>query len=122
MSEQVEPEPIYERDNDQDHPKEDMIRESSAADWAMTTVELPVSVYEDLRMLAADEQVDPVQMLARLVTTAQRRRAQRHEVAAGESERGTGNALQGLLSLATDLGVDDLSEQHDHYLYGTEKK
>ncbi len=30
--------------------------------------------------------------------------------------------LQQLLSLATDLGVDDLAEQHDHYLYGTEKR
>ena len=32
------------------------------------------------------------------------------------------NALQELLDLATDLGVDDLAEQHDHYLCGTEKQ
>ncbi|MEA3309643.1 MAG: antitoxin family protein [Chloroflexota bacterium] len=30
--------------------------------------------------------------------------------------------LQQLLALTTDLGVDDLAEQHDHYLYGTEKR
>lgn len=33
-----------------------------------------------------------------------------------------GTVLQQLLSLATDLGVNDLAEQHDHYLYGTEKQ
>jgi len=30
--------------------------------------------------------------------------------------------LQQLLSLSTDLGVDDLAEQHDHYLYETAKR
>jgi predicted DNA-binding antitoxin AbrB/MazE fold protein len=38
-----------------------------------------------------------------------------------EAEAGA-TVLQCLLSLATDLGVDDLAEQHDHYLYGTEKR
>lgn len=33
-----------------------------------------------------------------------------------------GTVLRKLLSLSTDLGVDDLAEQHDHYLYGTEKR
>jgi predicted DNA-binding antitoxin AbrB/MazE fold protein len=32
------------------------------------------------------------------------------------------NVLQRLAVLATDLGVDDLAEQHDHYLYRTEKQ
>jgi hypothetical protein len=36
-------------------------------------------------------------------------------------DRSTGNVLQKLASLAADLGVDDLAEQHDHYLYGIEK-
>ena len=26
-----------------------------------------------------------------------------------------------LANMAEDLGIDDLAEQHDHYLYGTEK-
>jgi len=34
----------------------------------------------------------------------------------------TTTAFQRILSRATDLGVSDLSEQHDHYLYGTEKR
>jgi len=33
----------------------------------------------------------------------------------------TSHVLQQLLTLATDLGVDDLAEHHDHYLYGVEK-
>lgn len=30
--------------------------------------------------------------------------------------------LAGLATLAEDLGVDDLAEQHDHYLYGTPRR
>ncbi len=33
-------------------------------------------------------------------------------------KKGTFTALA---EMAQDLGVDDLAEQHDHYLYGTEK-
>lgn len=38
------------------------------------------------------------------------------------SEAQSGHVLQDLVALATDLGVDDLAEQHDHYLYGVEKQ
>lgn len=31
-------------------------------------------------------------------------------------------ALRKIAARATDLGVSDLAAQHDHYLYGTEKK
>ena len=31
-------------------------------------------------------------------------------------------AFERILARATDLGVSDLAEQHDHYLYGTEKQ
>jgi len=30
--------------------------------------------------------------------------------------------LDSLAAMAEDLGIDDLAEQHDYYLYGTEKK
>jgi predicted DNA-binding antitoxin AbrB/MazE fold protein len=40
------------------------------------------------------------------------------EVAATEE----GHILYDLLALAEDLGVNDLAEQHDHYLYGVEKQ
>jgi hypothetical protein len=32
------------------------------------------------------------------------------------------NILQRLSERAMDLGVSDLAAQHDHYLYGTEKR
>lgn len=32
------------------------------------------------------------------------------------------NILQKLSSRAMDLGISDLAEQHDHYLYGTPKR
>lgn len=31
------------------------------------------------------------------------------------------NVLSKLISISEDLGIEDLSENHDHYLYGTEK-
>jgi hypothetical protein len=30
--------------------------------------------------------------------------------------------LAGLLQFAMDMGIPDLAEQHDHYLYGTPKR
>lgn len=31
-------------------------------------------------------------------------------------------AFQNILERATDLGISDLAEQHNHYLYGAEKR
>lgn len=42
------------------------------------------------------------------------------EVAAAATEEG--HILYDLLALAKDLGVQDLAEHHDHYLYGVEKE
>jgi len=39
----------------------------------------------------------------------------------GEAESGSG-PFDRILALAQDLGVPDLAEQHDHYLYGTPKR
>lgn len=39
-----------------------------------------------------------------------------------EPAQPTEPTLHRLLALATDLGVSDLAEQHDHYLYGVEKR
>jgi hypothetical protein len=122
MDENKNPEPAYQEPDDPERAREDAIREHTTADWGTTTIELPIGVYEDLKALAAEEQLDPVQVLARLVTMAWRRRAQKREIAEEEHQQRTGKVLQELLSLATDLGVEDLAEQHDHYLYGTEKR
>ena len=122
MDENKNPEPIYRDHSDQEQAQENILRESAATGWGMTTIEPPVSVYDDLKRLAADEQSDPVRVLVRLVTDARQQQSLRREAPGERSEQRTGNVLQGLLTLATDLGVDDLAEQHDHYLYGTEKR
>jgi len=37
------------------------------------------------------------------------------------ASRATTAAFQQMLAMATDLGVTDLAEQHDHYLYGVDR-
>lgn len=39
-----------------------------------------------------------------------------------ESKPASESSLRRILQLARDLGLPDLAEQHDHYLYGTPKK
>jgi len=75
-------------------------------------LELPASVYADLESLAETEQTEPSEIIARLV------RAARCESQAEPTTR----AFRRILERATDLGVADLAEQHDHYLYGVDKK
>jgi len=38
------------------------------------------------------------------------------------SEKSEKNVLKRILARAEDLGISDLADQHDHYLYGTEKR
>jgi hypothetical protein len=38
-----------------------------------------------------------------------------------EPTKQQGNVLQKIASQAQDLGVSDLAQQHDHYIYGTAK-
>jgi hypothetical protein len=75
-------------------------------------LEVPASIYADLEHLADDEQVEPVDMIARLVEAAY----QQHQAAPPT------HAFHKILERATDLGISDLAEQHDHYLYGVDKK
>ena len=77
------------------------------------TIELPAQLYTQLQKLAADEQSDPIQVLVRLLTSAMQQRY---------PSRPSTRAFQRILERATDLGVTDLAEQHDHYLYGVEKQ
>ncbi len=44
-------------------------------DTGMVTLQLSDQVYADLQSLAADEQTDPAEVVARLVANARRRRA-----------------------------------------------
>jgi hypothetical protein len=77
------------------------------------TVELPVNLYSELQLLTEQENAsDPVEMIARLVAEAKEKRVYPQLTP----------AFQRILERATDLGVDDLAAQHDHYLYGTDKR
>jgi hypothetical protein len=77
------------------------------------TVKLPKDLYARLDTLAKQESTDVVELLSRLAASATAPRSQ--------AEPST-TAFQRILDRATDLGVSDLAEQHDHYLYGTEKQ
>ena len=77
------------------------------------TVELPVNLYSELQSLTEQENAsDPVEMIARLVAEAREKHSYPQPTL----------AFQRILDRATDLGVDDLSAQHDHYLYGIDKR
>jgi len=69
-------------------------------------------LYRQLQMLAEDEQTDIVELLRRLLAATNGNKTQ---------PQATTRAFQRILDRATDLGVTDLAEQHDHYLYGAEK-
>ena len=77
------------------------------------TVKLPKELYTRLDSLAKQERTDLVELLNRLATSGTPPQAQAEPSTA---------AFQRILSRAADLGVSDLAEQHDHYLYGTEKQ
>ena len=70
------------------------------------TLQLPASLYAALESLATDEQVEPVDLVARLVDAAHQQR---------QVEPPT-RAFRRILERAEDLGITDLAEQHDHYL------
>jgi hypothetical protein len=61
------------------------------------TFQLPAQLYADLQSLAADEQTDPVEVIARLVATARQRRAWVQDLTALREEiRREGGLLVGV--------------------------
>jgi hypothetical protein len=101
--------------------KPSALREAGEADQETITVELPSEVYDGLRVLGAKQRIDPVQVLADLVKRAQVLWVPDSAAVEDPAPKEPG-LLEQIASLAQDLGVEDLSEQHDHYLYGTEKR
>ncbi|MCX6029861.1 MAG: hypothetical protein NT169_11255 [Chloroflexi bacterium] len=77
------------------------------------TIELPRPLYVRLETLAKEERTDLIDLLSRLATSAAEPRPR---------SKPSTLAFQRILDRATDLGVSDLAEQHDHYLYGVEKQ
>jgi len=92
---------------------------TSKGQTAMTTE--VASIIEQARKLTPREQLELIRALAGLVDSELAGDAQ-PEPPILETTQPTGTALQALLASATELGVSDLAEQHDHYLYGTEKR
>ncbi len=80
---------------------------------ATVTIELPTQLYRQLEILANAEQADLVELLNRWVESAAKEQMERQVSVP---------ALRSILERATDLGVSDLSAQHDHFLYGVEKR
>ena len=79
---------------------------------AIVILELPSNLYEKLQSLATEEQTEPIELIARLVALAD----QQHQ------PKSPTPAFRCILERATDLGIPDLAEQHDHYLYRVEKQ
>ena len=80
---------------------------------ATVTLKLPTQLYTRLQARAREERTDVVELLNRLV--------EKTDFAPAAQTPST-QAFQSILERATDLGVSDLAEQHDHYLYGVDKR
>ena len=74
-------------------------------------LELPLNLYTQLQEMAADEEKDLIALIEQLLAEAQKQKEVKPK-----------SAFENILSYATDLGVSDLAENHDHYLYGVDKK
>jgi len=98
-----------------------VLRETTAAGQETVTLELPSEIYDGLQQLADQDQIDLIRELDSLVKRALL--LQVHDAPAQERPASTEpDLLRRLASLAQNLGVEDLAEQHDHYLYGTGKR
>ena len=80
---------------------------------ATVTLKLPTQLYTRLQARAREERTDVVELLNRLVEKTD---------SAPAAQTPSTQAFQSILERATDLGVSDLAEQHDHYLYGVDKR
>jgi len=76
------------------------------------TLELPVQLYTQLQSKADAERTDIIELLRRLVVATNGHQVQ---------PQATTLAFERILERATDLGVNDLAEQHDHYWYDAER-
>ncbi|HSN74687.1 MAG TPA: hypothetical protein VL334_06270 [Anaerolineae bacterium] len=82
-------------------------------DTPTITIKLPAQLYTRLQTRARSERTDVIELLGRLIDTTENAPAR---------QQATTQAFQRILERATDLGMSDLAEQHDHYLYGVDKR
>ena len=98
-----------------------VLRETRPAGQETVTMKLPSEVYDGLQQLADEDQIDPIRELDCLVKRALLLQA-RNPSPVQKPAPTESDPLRKIAAMAQDLGVDDLAEQHDHYLYGTKKR
>lgn len=77
---------------------------------ATQTIQLSMTTYEQLVAAAQQQQLDIEALIQNFL--------QQPKVAPAQSK----HRFAYLLDIAEDMGIDDLSENHDHYLYGADKR
>lgn len=70
-------------------------------------LELPDNLYERIRQLAHSSNLEPAELIENLLD---------------QSTKEDSDVFGWLVENAIDFGVDDLSENLDHYLYGSPKR
>lgn len=86
-------------------------------DRPTVTVELPPELYADLEALASEDQINPVEMIARLLTIAHDRRRWRRELTALREQIARDGGLQ--VGTTRDEVVERL-RQTRHAIFETE--
>ena len=77
-------------------------------------VKKTLTVIFDGQVLCPEEPVD-LEPNVHYIVTVERKEEEKPQVPSNR-------AFRRILERATDLGISDLAQQHDHYLYGTEKR
>jgi hypothetical protein len=84
---------------------------------AFETIQIPKQLYLRLQQLADEENTELVSLIERLLDLAWKQHA-----ASLVTPTATVPPIYQLHEYAVDLGVDDLAQNIDHYLYGHDKQ
>lgn len=75
----------------------------------MVTLKVPRDLYARLEALAKAQKTDVLELLRRVIET-------------DPEPYEEPSAFEKILEMSMDMGISDLAEQHDHYLYGLPKR
>ena len=78
-------------------------------------IELPGDLYDRLEAAAEAEKVDPITLIEHLLQSVEKKKPEVEPAPAIAP-------LYRIHEHAVDMGIDDLAENLDHYLYGLDKK
>ena len=76
---------------------------------ATHTIQLSAATYDQLVAVAKKQQIEIESLIKQWLASL-------------EKPQQPNKTFAYLASIAEDFGIDDLAENHDHYLYGTEKR